>query len=247
MNRVEAYLSNVMPSVEGWFYTEDAVCFIAIDHIQKAWGITGALAEVGVYCGKSLGLLAIFRTASERVLGFDLFTGPASLKRTQQTIRDAVGDLTGIVLVTADSFELPATKLKAIVPEPMRFLHIDAGHEYEQTLSDLEKFSVLLGAGGVIAMDDYYDRDFPGVCAATNDFTRRSDFVPFLAGRMKLYLCQAEYVETYIEWLLRYSAFQQKARLARFVNRPMLIGFTYKPQPHEQILEQLKEISNRGV
>jgi hypothetical protein len=245
MNPSEIYANQTMKSVPGWFYDQDAISFLAIDHLQQQQGISGALAEVGVYCGKSLGLLATFRRPDERVYGFDLYTGEASLERTKDTLRRAVGDLTGVELVTADSLQMPAANLQQIMPEPVRFLHIDAGHEYHEALSDLRTFGAKVCACGVIAVDDYYDKDFPGVCAATNDFIRESGFVPFLAGLIKLYLCRAEQLESYIAGLLSLYPFQQNARLARFIGRPVLIGFSVKPQAHQQNVGDLRSFFGR--
>lgn len=230
MDAEARYFDEIMPSVPGWFYEIDAVAFRSINHVQVIWGLTGSLAEVGVYCGKALGLMATFRVAGEKLYGFDLFTGEASLEQTRDTLMRAVGDLSGIQLVTVNSLELKEAKLREIITGPVRFLHVDASHEYGDTLSDLRKFGALVGARGIIAVDDYYDRDYPGVCVAANDFIRESDFVPFLAGEIKIYLCRRAELKAYIGALLELGPFQQGVRIEHVRDQPMLVGFSGKGQ-----------------
>ena len=80
---------------------------------------------------------------------------------------------------------------------PLRFLHIDAGHEYHlRVLEQLELFTPLLSDHGIIAMDDYQDREFPGIEAAVLDFAERDGprrFVPFFSGRKQnKFLCAGQ-------------------------------------------------------
>lgn len=236
----ETYINEVMPSVPGWFYQACAICFLAINQIQRQEAIPGSLAEVGVYGGKSLGLLATFLKEDERLCGIDLFNIPGLLEKTKETLAKVTDDFARLQLVTANSMELQEAKLAEIMPGALRFLHVDGNHDYEFTLSDLRKFGARVSARGVIAVDDYYDRDFPGVCAATNDFIRESGFTPFLASSLKLYLCRLDQVEFYVSQLLAMQPFQTNARVERFKDLPMLVSFTSKPFGHQENVDRFR-------
>lgn len=60
-----------------------------------------------------------------------------------------------------------------IYQSPPDWIYIDASHDYEQVLKDLENSKKLLGEGGIIWGDDYSNK--PGVKAAVNEFSFRHD------------------------------------------------------------------------
>ena len=142
------YVLEVMPSVTGWFHLPDAFLFRLINHIQKTNAISGHLLEIGVFQGKSFGLLSTFRREGEIVFGFDLFAGQASLEESLQTVERATGSTEGVKLVTANSLTIPDSEVRTIVDGPVRFLHIDGGHDYGEALSDMRKFVPLVREGG---------------------------------------------------------------------------------------------------
>ena len=234
----EEYVATTMASIDGWFQPHDAVCFILIDRIHRGNGIAGNLVEVGVWRGKSLGLLATLRRPGERLYGFDLFTEDTTVDLARQALLKAAGDRDAATLLAADTQQMAPAAVLAAVERPVRFLHVDGGHRYEQALGDLRKFGALVGERGVIAVDDYYDRDFPGVAAATADFTRETDFVPFLAGDIKLFLCRAPLAESYIGAFLGLAAFRDTSHVARFRDRPMLVSSSSKAEMYRASVEE---------
>jgi hypothetical protein len=239
LKRAEHYRVHIKPAIEGWLNDRDVYTLIAINQIQQARRIAGALVEVGVYRGKCLALMAIFRTDAETVYGLDLFTPPASRELAEAAITKATGGVAGVKLIAADSQRLPDLELAKLVPERVRLLHIDGSHEFEAVLSDLRKFGALMREDGVIAVDDFYVPDYPGVCAAASDFVRESDFVPFFGGAKKLYLCRRARHKDYMRSILRFKPLHKHARLARFREHRMIVGFAAVPQPVEEILAGL--------
>jgi hypothetical protein len=81
-----------------------ATCFAFLSDIQEEGGYIGDLCEVGVYHGKSLVLLDLLRTHSERVFGFDTFerAGPDVVRGT---LADVCGSDVGTTLVQKNSLE----------------------------------------------------------------------------------------------------------------------------------------------
>lgn len=56
-------------------------------------------------------------------------------------------------------------------------IHIDAGHEYESVLADIERFWPILTDSGVIIGDDYLIGAYPGVRQAFVEFAERHGLV----------------------------------------------------------------------
>ena len=53
-----------------------------------------------------------------------------------------------------------------------QLIYVDASHDYEDVLLDLELYWEVLAPGGVLFGDDYTNREFPGVRTAVEEFTR---------------------------------------------------------------------------
>jgi len=59
--------------------------------------------------------------------------------------------------------------------------YIDGGHSYEQCLQDIKNAHLVVR--GPIIVDDYNEKDFPGVCKAVQDFCKRADEKFIVKGR----------------------------------------------------------------
>ena len=91
-------------------------------------------------------------------------------------------------------------------------------------------------------MDDYQDREFPGIEAAVLDFAERDRprrFVPFLAGGNKMFLCFAPLVAVYQRALLQQANFKDVCRLTRIRDFNVLISRSKLPVDSEKILVQI--------
>jgi hypothetical protein len=58
-----------------------------------------------------------------------------------------------------------------------KMIYIDAGHEYESVVQDIEMYWRLLENGGVMILDDYMA--WSGVTKAVNEFAFKNDLQPF--------------------------------------------------------------------
>lgn len=226
----KSYIESTSRRVDGWFYPLDMLLFAYLCEAQDESTLSGDLCEVGVWHGKSLALLALMAAPGEQAHGFDLYVDDCR-ERTQATLESA-GVRDGVaVLVKADSLACTPASLRDRLPRPVRFLHVDAGHEFSEALADLENFSALLGPTGVIAVDDYYDRAFPGVAAATHAFLQHGGstrFVPFVIGHNKIYLCNPALAGHYQRRLITKPPFAQDLRVQRMYEHPVLIPFAGK-------------------
>jgi hypothetical protein len=228
--RVKAYIDSTAQSVDGWFYPLDMLLYAYLGEIQEESSFQGHLCEVGVWHGKSLALSCLMSAPGEQVFGFDLFVDDCK-EKTLQTLKTVCGRPDAAVLVQKNSLECTPAFLQTVLPGPLRFLHVDAGHEFHEALADLVNFGAFMSPTGVIAIDDYYDRAFPGVAAATHAFIehgRSKQFVPFALGQNKIYLCNPALAGHYQRHLVSKPPFREDLRVQRMYDHPVLIPFAGK-------------------
>ena len=240
LDRIQAFISGRHEQIEGWFFPLDQIIFYELINLQNQMRIEGDLCEIGVYQGKSLVFLSLLKSANDRLFGFDLFEGD-SQSITQANL-DAEGCSENVILRKGLTSDLPQVAIDSLIDKPLRFLHIDAGHEYHEVLEQLELFTPLVGDQGIIAMDDYQDREFPGIEAAVLDFAERDRprrFVPFLAGANKMFLCFAPLVAVYQRAVLQQANFKDVCRLTRLRDFNVLISRSKLPVDSEKILVQI--------
>lgn len=230
------------PGIEGWFYPADILSLAAIDSIQSAMGMQGAICEVGVYKGKSLAFLShlVRESLGETLFGFDLF--PGTLKEEAEANVHAHGSPCELRLIASDTAELNRDTLSPLLMSGVRLLHIDAGHEYHEVFHQAVLFAPYVQRAGVIVFDDYQDREFPGIEAAVLDFCeidRPRRFVPFFSGANKMYCCEAAFAGTYQKQLLQIEAVANQCRLSRVRDFEVLIGWSKLPVPAAEITSRL--------
>jgi hypothetical protein len=80
----------------------------------------------------------------------------------------------------------------------VRFFHIDGGHNANEALSDLELAAATLVEDGIVAIDDAFRFDWPGVTEAIIRFLdRHQDFRPVVAAFNKLLLARVGALDLY--------------------------------------------------
>ena len=244
IDRIKLFIEERHGDIEGWFFPLDQLAFFELFSIQDQMQAGGDLAEVGVYQGKSLVLMSLLKKKEEKLFGFDLFDADHE-EQTHKNLEN-YGNSSGVSLVKGYTSEIAQDALEAMLPTALRFLHIDAGHEYHEVLEQLHLFSPYLADRGIIAMDDYQDREFPGIEAAVLDFSeldRPRRFVPFLAGGNKLFLCFYPMATALQKMLLGRQSFRDTFRLTRVRDFNILIMRSKLPVPSEAITLQLNRTS----
>lgn len=242
--KVKTFISDDHANLEGWFYPLDQLAFFELFLLQDSLGIRGNVAEVGVYCGKSLVLLSILRQPGDILLGFDLFDENHE-EKTRANLKQ-YGDSQNVLLHKGLTSDLEQGALAELSQSGLRFLHIDAGHEYHEVLEQLHLFTPLMADSGIIAMDDYQDREFPGIEAAVLDFSeidRPRRFIPFLSAANKLFMCFGPVATTFQKALLSRPNFMDSSRLTRVRDFNVLIMRSKLPVPSDDILAQLDSLA----
>ena len=241
--RVQAFISGRHEHIQGWFFPLDQIIFYELITMQNQLGISGDLCEIGVYQGKSLTFLSLLKSERDRLFGFDLFDGDTRSLTEKNLLEEGAPE--NVILTEGLTSELPAASLEGLVSKPLRFLHIDAGHEYHEVMEQLELFGPLVCDRAVIAMDDYQDREFPGIEAAVLDFAERDRprrFVPFLAGGNKMFLCTAPAASVFQKAVVNRPNFKDTCRLTRVRDVNILVLRSKLPVTSEAIIGQIDHL-----
>jgi len=199
---------NEAKRIEGWFSADAAMLFAWIDEIQKANEIVGDAFEIGCHHGKSARLLgAIARPDAEKLGVCDLFgeqgdnvsrSGQGDLEiftDNLQSVRDSG--------VTLKVFQKNSAELSAAeIGRTYRFFHIDGGHNPDEALVDLRLAAECTIDGGIIAVDDPFRMEWPGVTEAVLRFLDEHDeFKAILVGCNKLLLARSSWCDLYLSKL----------------------------------------------
>lgn len=172
--------------IPGWFNVDDCGHFYLILSFQASLGIKGDLLEIGSYHGRSTAVMGKCLKPGERIVvcdAFDLDTDDEYANKPSPEI--LVDNIKGL----NDSLEKNSVVIKKCLSknlhldsaEKFRFIHIDGGHSADQAYFDLELCSKHLISNGIIAMDDYHNKMWPGVTEGTNNFLKAHDDFRVLA------------------------------------------------------------------
>ena len=81
--------------------------------------------------------------------------------------------------------------LDLVEPSSARFVHVDAGHMYDQVRQDVINAQTILRPGGIVAFDDYRTEHTPGVSAAVWQAVISDGLVPVAITPQKMYAIHA--------------------------------------------------------
>ena len=180
--------------IEGWFSPDAALMFMAYNEVMAAHGIAGDVLEIGVHHGLSAVALGAMRGDGARLLAIDLFeqlqdqnvpgSGNGNHAHFMRNMADFFGDTAFVQCIAAPSNRLGPADLG----EAFSFCHIDGGHTARETCEDLDLCSRILLPGGLVALDDYFNPAFPGVCEGAIKFWLGHDgvLIPIAAGFNKV-------------------------------------------------------------
>lgn len=180
--------------------------FALVNALQRRAGVHGDLFEIGAHHGKSTVMLASMADPSSETLGVcDIFgrqeanvsqSGSGDRRIFDANLLRHVRPLPPIRVFEVNSKELRAKEIGGAV----RFFHIDGGHNADEALSDLELAAATLVDEGVIAVDDAFRADWPGVTEGIVRFLdHHGEFCPAVVAFNKLFLAKRRAAELYWE------------------------------------------------
>lgn len=188
--------SVALPTIEGWFSYDAALMFMAYHELLMEENVTGEILEIGVHHGLSTIALAAFRAPGAHLYAVDLFqdlqsqnvsgSGGGHRGVFESNMRRFFPDLSFLRVLSCESRQLTVEKFD----RPFSFCHIDGGHSEDETYRDLELCRDILRPGGLLALDDYFNPEFPGVCEGAIKFAGRhpGEIRPLAVGFNKVLL-----------------------------------------------------------
>jgi hypothetical protein len=187
-------------------YTESPALGLVgvVDAAQRAAGISGPIAEIGVHHGQLFIAMKLMQRPGEASIAIDLFedqaanidgSGEGNLDRFLQNI-DRYSTRDGLVIHGGDS-----TKIKpGDIPEMsgVRMFSVDGGHTEEIVLSDMRLAENSLADGGVVIADDVFNQQWPGVVVGTLRYLEQGGaLLPFYIGFNKVLFAQSNHIDRY--------------------------------------------------
>jgi hypothetical protein len=162
--------------IQGWFVYDAALMFMAYNQLNAAHGIAGDALEIGVYHGLSAIAVAALRGPGRRMVATDLFeqavtgeaygSGETYRKNFEANMKAFHEPLDFLDIVAGASGTLRSSDFA----KTFSFCHVDGGHSAEETFADLKFASEILVPGGLLALDDYFNAQHPGVCEGAIEF-----------------------------------------------------------------------------
>ncbi len=196
-DQIRKYIASVT-HIDGWFFPIDAWLFGAIDEIQRVEGIVGNLFEIGVHHGKTSLLLGRFARNDEFLGVCDVFEDQVlnkdgSGKGNKEIFLGNMRSLGRIREEQLRVFAKSSAELNvADTTVQCRFFHIDGGHWPDIVVSDLRTADAALHGDGVVAVDDLFNPNWPGVGEGFYRFEREHPgrFCPIAIGGNKVFFAR---------------------------------------------------------
>jgi hypothetical protein len=205
ITRARNYIFGQMPKIRGYLGATDALAIATILIGQTDAQLSGSVAEVGVFFGRSFFLMATLIGENEKAFAADLFdigsvVGDDQLTCFLKSAKALDVSIDREMMFVGNSHDLSASLLLQKAG-PLRFFSIDGGHSLPDVLSDAELAANTISEFGVICFDDFCNPEFPEVTLGAFDFFRKHDwrFVPFAISQKKLYACKTPYKAFYTE------------------------------------------------
>jgi len=165
-------------SLPGWFSQDAALMFMAYNQLIADQGITGNTLEIGVYHGKSSIAVASLRGEFATFTAIDPFDGLQSHDGSSSDLGMKAAFLANMkasfpAMEWARIIDAPSATVRADSLGPHTFCHIDGLHTADGTYADMCLCAEVTVPGGIVAIDDYFNQQFPGVCEGALRFERR--------------------------------------------------------------------------
>ena len=180
--------------IEGWFEFDAALLFMKYNQIAFKPGELGNVLEIGVHHGLSSIAMAALRGPGKQLTAIDLFekqqkknvsgSGSGDRGHFEKNMREFYPDPAFVRVIARPSGELAPSDLGS----GFTFIHIDGGHSPEEVYNDLKLCHDVSEDGGLIALDDYFNPEHPGVCEGAVEFALRHPgcLRPMIAGYNKV-------------------------------------------------------------
>ena len=224
LEALRAYATTHVQSVQGWLQAGPRAAIWALLDGQVLDGVSGDVMEIGVFHGRTFGLLVASLAEVERAVAVDPFGSEQRKNAFLGNMKRLGIDSARLDLWDMTSEDFSRTPDCSALEGRVRFLSLDGGHSHDAVTVDLKISETVISAQGIVAFDDFFNPWYPEVTAALFDYLAGpASLVPFAIsvnfgppsrGANKLFLCRAPAVGRYRATLRR--ALRNNLRKERF-------------------------------
>jgi len=203
----------------------------------------GAVAEIGVHHGRLFIALQLLVPTGTPAVAIDLFedqaenidrSGQGDRERFEENVR-RWGDWDSVRVHSVNSRNVTPADLTAWSDGPIRLFSVDGGHVADLVASDLRLAESCLAQGGIVAVDDVFNPEWPGVVVGTLAHLQGgSGLLPFAVAFDKVWFTNSPTAADGDRATLR-AAFGQSIRESRkesvFAGHPVEVVQTVRLTP----------------
>ncbi|MGA1833514.1 class I SAM-dependent methyltransferase [Rhizobium wenxiniae] len=202
---IRKFIFKDLQTVEGYIDPPDALVFMALLQAQSAHALSGGIAEIGVFYGRSYFLFKKVCGTSEKILAIDLFDIDQKAGETVTQYRRFIdnGERLNLpvdqdLVISGDSTQLRPDEIVGKIGHT-RFFSIDGGHMLHHVSADSMLALSTLAPHGIIAFDDTFNPAWPEVTVGVTDFLRerQHELATFCMTKYKTYVCRKQFHDFY--------------------------------------------------
>lgn len=200
--------------------TEVLTMLAAVDAVQRAQNVGGAVAEIGVHRGKLFIGLKLLQHGDETAVAIDVFgdqdlnvdhSGNGDYQRFLKNV-ERWSSIDGLVVHQGDSTQLQPQRLVELAGSGVRIFSVDGGHTEQIVTSDMRLAEETLAEGGVVVADDVFNAAWPGVAVGTLRYLDEGGaLAPFVIGFNKVLFSRPEFCHRYRDAVI--APFGNRARI----------------------------------
>lgn len=183
-----------LAAVDGWLSYPDAEAVGRLLDAQREAGVSGDVAEIGVYAGRLFIVLALGLAANERAVAVDPFGGGQNADPRQvhgdstEFLASALrwAPVASLSILIQRSEDLSPEQLETHLIGRCRFVSVDGDHREPAVTHDLLLAEASLVLGGIVALDDWNTHNqWPGVRAGYQAYRALAPRAPLIeVGRL---------------------------------------------------------------
>lgn len=211
MNKLAAYYKEGFSKVEGWVQPGALSALEALNTCIPAEDNECGVCEIGVHHGKFfLAMLAC--AGSKASLAIDIFedqnlnldrSGSGSIAQFENNIAQFSPTYSNVSTMRADSLGITMSQVVQVRNkfDGFKMFSVDGGHTRTHALNDILLAQELISNGGIVAVDDFFHPEWPGVTEGVYQYYRSSNakLAPICLAGSKLFLCLLSNHEKYVD------------------------------------------------
>ncbi len=199
-------------TVQGWLEPQVLDVVRTLADAQRAAGVSGPVAEIGVHHGQLFIALQLVNEPGLPAVAIDVFgdqernidgSGRGDLVRFEANVR-RWADWDAVVVHQADSTTLTGDDVRELAGGPVLLFSVDGGHTEETVLTDLRTAEGAVAGGGIVIADDVFNPEWPSVSVGTVRYLDTDPgLVPFAIGFNKVFFTDEPHTAPYREAVRR--------------------------------------------